>query len=78
MSNTLLAAVGEALGNISGAIAECVRVDAQNTPSPPHAEQFEQCLANECRRLRSVEQDGLAGALEALRSPLCRLMTEGW
>jgi len=51
----------------------------------PQAQIFVTVLAEECRRLRQYGTcapaacgPGLAGALEALRAPVARLMTEGW
>lgn len=78
MSNSTLAAVGEALHNIAATINECVRADATETHSPGHAAHFEESLANECRRLRSIGQEGIAGALEVFSAPMARLMREGW
>lgn len=78
MANDLLATVGTSLANLGGAIAECVRADVQNTPSPTHVEHFEQCVSAECRNLRIAGQDALADALERMQAPLVRLMREGW
>ena len=76
MPNVQLATIAEAMSNISSALAECVRHDAQG--SAPPAQYFEECLAQEVRRLRGAGEEGLAEAMATLRAPLCRLMTEGW
>lgn len=76
MSNEILAAVGTSLTNIGGAITECVR--QRTAGSPPPVEHFDLCLGTEILRLRGLGEDGLAAALQGVRSPLARLMTEGW
>lgn len=76
MSNELLATVGASLSNIGASIAESVRQADQG--GAPSVQAFEACLGAELQRLRAVGEDGIAGALEALRAPLSRIMSVGW
>lgn len=76
MSNEILQAVGTSFANIAGAIAECVRHDAQG--SAPPVEFFEQCLNTEIQRVQALGEDGLAVVIGTLQHPISRLLREGW
>ena len=75
MPNQLLTTAGESLANISGAIVECVRREAQSGAPPEQL--FEDCLTLEILRLRALGEEGLIGSLEAFSRPLTKLMRWG-
>lgn len=66
MSSPNLQVLGDAFANIASAVTECVRADAHNSPSVPHAELIEQSIETECRRLRGARLEAIAGAIEAM------------
>jgi hypothetical protein len=80
IANAISAALADPRTTLGGAPGQHVILEEQG--EWPSATIFAICLAAECTRLRALQeddgQDGLASALETLRSPITRLMTEGW
>ncbi|MFN3619602.1 hypothetical protein [Sphingorhabdus sp.] len=72
MSNDILAALGVSLSNIGAAIAQNLDSD-----TPAH-EVFDECLNVEALRLAVDGKHAAASAIQTMRSPIMRLLREGW